>query len=71
MFAAVIEFSAHKDAEKAMNRLWDKAKAGDFYGEVQLHQMPEGVWRLEILSERAPRHDLIERLGGRVLDVAP
>jgi hypothetical protein len=62
MTTIVYEFDSQAELEQVLTHLWDRLAIG---GEVVVHPLPEGTFRLEIVTEKPLRPATLEKLPGR------
>jgi hypothetical protein len=60
----VWEFETRRELDEAVRHLWDRL---DISGELSVQRLPEGRWRLELVSERNLRSATLEKVGGRLV----
>ena len=57
-----MEFDTVEDMEEARRHLWDRLAVT---GELYAHPLPDGGWRLDVVSEKPLRAPTLEKLKGR------
>ncbi len=64
MQSVVLEFDSRRGLDDAVTHLWDQVGMS---GELVSQRLPEGRYRLEIVSEKPLRGPTLEKAGGRVV----
>lgn len=62
MQSVVLEFETEAAMQDALRHVWDKLAVS---GEAIAQQLPEGGFRLEIVSERPLKANTLDKLGGK------
>jgi hypothetical protein len=62
MQSIVLEFDTEAEMEDALRHVWEKLAVS---GEAVAQQLPEGGFRLEIVSEKPIKANTLDKLGGR------
>ncbi len=65
MQSVVLEFEDERALDAAITQVWEKLAVT---GELLRQRLPEGRFRLEIVSEKNLRRDALEKLGGRLIE---
>ena len=65
MQSIVLEFDSQRALDEAVAHVWDKLGVT---GELASQRLPEGRFRLEIISEKPLRGSTLEKVGGRVVE---
>lgn len=65
MQSVTLEFEDERALEEAITHVWEKLGVT---GEVMRQKLPEGRFRLEIVSEKTLRRDTLEKMGGRMVE---
>lgn len=60
----VLEFEGRRQLDEAITHLWDRVGMS---GELVSQRMPDGRYRLEVISEKPLRGPTLEKAGGRVV----
>lgn len=62
MHVVIMEFERESDLHEAADYLWNKAGVT---GELNIKPAGKGVWRMELIAEKAVRQSVLEKLKGR------
>ena len=65
MQSIVLEFDNRRALDEAIAHVWDRLAVT---GELSTQRLPEGRFRLEIVSEKPLRGSTLEKVGGRVVE---
>lgn len=65
MQSVILEFDDERTLEEAITHVWEKLGVT---GELVRQQLPEGRFRLEIVSEKTLRRDTLDKIGGRLVE---
>lgn len=57
-----LEFDTSADLDEGIRHLWDRLAVT---GELMAKPLPEGRWRLQVVSEKPVRAATLEKLRGR------
>ncbi len=65
MQSVVLEFENERALQEALVHIWERLGVS---GELMTQRMPEGHFRMEVVSEKPIRGATLEKIGGRVLE---
>jgi hypothetical protein len=65
MHSVVVEFDDERALEDAIAHIWDRLGVT---GELIRQRLPEGRYRLEVVSEKALQKSSLEKIGGRLIE---
>jgi hypothetical protein len=60
-----MEFDRLQDLEEAERHLWERLGVT---GEIACRPLPDGRWRMDVVSEKPLRGATLEKLKGRVVE---
>lgn len=63
MQSVVLEFDDERALDEAIAHIWDKLAV---FGELVRQRLPEGTFRLEVISEKPLQRSSLEKVGGRI-----
>jgi hypothetical protein len=65
MHTVILEFEDERALDEAVAHIWDKLGVT---GEIVRTRLPEGRFRLEIVSEKTLHKSTLEKIGGRLVE---